>query len=233
MIIALLILLDLILVWLHIKTTQSSSILFNLDYEQNVPTIYQATKLILIGFLFFLHYLAIILINPNGNKLKPIFIIIAGIMFFWLGIDEVGQIHESFSMHFSALFPEENEALTTYMQEAEFESSNWLVYYSPMMAIGILAFLATFIYFFKTFPKISILLYTLGFFCFLIVPMLEFISTTPETYKTEHYELYIIIEEYLEMVGATFCFTAIYIVVRKDFSLLKSKIINQNGIISN
>ncbi len=62
--------------------------IFNLDIESNLPTIYQGVKIILVSFLTF----DIFLFTKNKSKYFWLFLSVA---FLFLGMDEIGQIHEN------------------------------------------------------------------------------------------------------------------------------------------
>jgi hypothetical protein len=205
---------DIVVVVLHLWELNNPNTFFNLDYEQNFPTMYQTVKMVIIsGFVFF-HLYVQFHTKSLTNRFQFLAWFMLGMMFLWLGIDEIGQIHESIGGHFKTFFPAENAEIVEYLNENNYKSSSWLIYYSPFLLGGILFFVTSIRYFLRTIPRTAVALYVLGFLFFILVPVMEFISTAPAYYKTSYYNTFVIVEEYSEMLGATLCFIAMALVVR-------------------
>ena len=192
--------------------------LFDLDGENNIPTLYQASKLILIAFFS----LALLLLNQYfklfNNQIRLILIFFF-LVFFFLGIDEAGQIHENIAIYFHEFFPQPTSEYIEESREVGFKSSEWLLFYWPI----ILAFVISFIFLFRTIISKYIIdkhkLLVVGSLFFISVPIIEFLNTSETSFMINNYKEMIVLEESAEMIGASIFF--VYFVTFFDSQLIR------------
>jgi hypothetical protein len=204
---------DFVIVLFHLILGHTH-LFFNLDSEQNLPTIYQGAKLIVISTLIFTH---IYLLAYAKNKFdwKPTLIWLPFYaIFLFLGIDELSQFHESFTKRVVAVGSEPIDYYVSFFDRLGFNSATWLLIYIPMFLLFI-----GYIYLFlrallKNYRKETIFL-GLGAIMFLFVPVLEYINTSGEFLGTAKYESLMILEETSEMIGATFFLYFSWAMLRK------------------
>lgn len=208
--------LDITFVALHILLSEKG--LFNLDFEGKLPTVYQSSKLILVANMSIL----IIILNRLGYVCKKeIFWIFWFLVFFVLGVDELGQIHENISLYIKEILGSGVVEYESSVVEMGYESTPWLLYYS-LIFIGTTAFLG---FFLKDFLKEKFFWsLVLGWVLFLAVPVVEYFNTMPGVMFAEGYDQLVILEEFLEMAGASFlfAFTYSYLKGRMEKSLEKN-----------
>jgi hypothetical protein len=211
---------DLMIVGLHLLFGHLHYF-FNLDLEQNLPAIYQGGKLIFISTLIFTHiYLSIQNKDKQIVKSSLIWIPFFMILFF-LGIDELSRLHESFTDH---LVLSDSEFIRNYLSIFEgFDSSSavWLLIYIPLFVLFIL-FISIFLKFLlKNYRKEMIFL-VIGVLLFLCVLALEYTNTSSAFWETKAYEDLMILEETAEMIGATFILYFTWIVLKKTSKSINS-----------
>ena len=83
---------DILLTLIYISTRGTIK-LFNLDTENNIPTVYQTVKLLALSF--FLYIFAKENIKEKTSKIVKLALYSFPIAFFFLALDEIGQIHEN------------------------------------------------------------------------------------------------------------------------------------------
>lgn len=172
--------------------------LFNLDLESNLPTIYQGFKLLMIGsssvmILVFLYIL-------GKDMAKNWFWIFWSALFFFLGLDEIGEIHENVSTYMKEILGKEIVEYEEAIVEMGYSSTPWLLYY----------------FFFFIIASVLVAMYLgqkdvknkryliVGWVLFISVLLVELINTQQEIMFNHGYLLLMSIEEMLEMVGASF-----------------------------
>lgn len=209
----LLLLVDLILILVHLNYYQYS--LFNLDIEANIPTIYQGAKIFAGAFLAFL---AVYIIGHQKKQksqrtLLPRRIIgLLGAGLFFLGLDEVGTIHENIFTYLAELFPEQLYGLQDSLLEAGYLSTNWLLFYIPLfLAAGVFGIYAA-IKLVKTYPH-YIWLLIIGFLLIFCIPVIEYLNTAPDVRSSELYYLWTALEEGIEMIALSLLVQFCYVVV--------------------
>lgn len=202
-----LIIIDIIIVLLHFASDRHE--LFNLDFENNIPTYYQSMQLFLIAFLSLVFiYFSSIFTKTKETVLK-VFWFCFSIVPLYLSIDEMIQLHEKASTYAKIIFG--GASVDNYENQFEkigFESADWLLYFWPILIIGVIVFLFMFKKLHTTFKKDAYLL-LLGVVMFCIPFIMEYINTSPDL-NMNYYEALITIEESAEMIGAsTFLWFAI------------------------
>lgn len=179
---------DIAFLILHIIPTGSE---FNLDAEYNWPTLYQTLKLVSVGLI----NLAIFFKVRRVHAFPALFL---GSVFLFLGADEWFQIHESIGVTF-------REWLANSLQ-LEFNFAEWILIYLPLMFIALAIF-----YFawrrlkvdIRQFRIPSSRLFIAAVICFAFVPLAELIGTWNWNFDAPYYSLIVMVEEGLEMVGAS------------------------------
>ncbi|HEX9805096.1 MAG TPA: hypothetical protein VGA67_05430 [Candidatus Dojkabacteria bacterium] len=212
-----LLVLDLLMVLLHIVFSENLD-LFHLDREQNIPTIYQSTKLLLAAIILGIH----MFVFKFGKVTKGLSLVFWGILFlmiFSLGLDEVGQIHESIDHHLSQILPDQTEEYKEIYEDIGYKSAPWLLYYIPvfLFAGGIFFYLIR--EYLRT-KNSTTLFIIIGLSFFLLVPLVEYINTNSSLTNPTSYENLIIVEELFEMVGASILLTTLVLAARNDYEKL-------------
>jgi hypothetical protein len=221
---------DIAIVALHLMFG-SQNFFLNLDHEQNLPTIYQGTKLIIVSMLAFTTLYLNFGIRKDaknagsGKKsgLNDLFIWgIFCLTFLFLAIDELSQFHETFTQRItSGEFTIVNDYLN-FFKSLNFTSSTWLVIYIPLF----IPFLAYVLVFMKTLWKENrraLVFLVIGAIILFSVPVLEFIGTGTESLRANRYSSLMILEETLEMVGVSFfLYFASLILLKESETLFKA-----------
>jgi hypothetical protein len=193
------ILIDLILLVLNIAFNDIP--FFNLDNEGNLPTYYQSAKLLLIS-IGTLSY--IILINRHKLKLNiqlKLFWIALFLFGIYLSIDEAFQIHEDISLVLKTIdttLPSEYENLFTLNG---YNSANWLIFYIPVLIIGLLLFLTILKSLFTKFGR-KVYLLIAAAILYITVFVVEYLGMNSEI-LADHFNTLIAIEELCEMIGTS------------------------------
>ena len=200
--------LDILILLLHLIFPEKS--FFNLDMESNLPTIYQGSKLILIAcvslVLLFLEYIKV------EDMRKNWFWIFWSVMFFFLGVDEIGQIHENVSQYMKEIFKNEATSYEAALLDVGYSSTTWLPYYIfPFILATIIVAIALKKLYRENNKTVWFLI--IGWSIFLAVPVIEYLNTMSGIMFQEGYQALVFIEESLEMFGASFLlsFTLIYL----------------------
>lgn len=187
--------LDICILLLHLGIG-SSHTLFHLDYEWNLPTFYQALKLMSFAAAFF-----IVILKTKLSRKKRVFLMtLAGILFA-LGFDELFQVHENiyrFFEFFPWLHP---KRVVSVSSELGYRSSLWILYYLPFIGV----FCAWFVYWVYAWrvslknyiPAITVILGSL-----VVVLTAEIFSSTG-LYSSGTYLMFITLEEVAEMIFAS------------------------------
>jgi hypothetical protein len=127
--------LDLLVVLLHVLFSHSSSF-FHLDREYNLPTAYQSLKLLMAGHLA----LGVIWLKHNFNALKRndlLFFAPLAAMFIFVGLDELGQLHENVDFFVREVSPQSADAMLGIAESIGYISSTWMLYYLPIFAMSV------------------------------------------------------------------------------------------------
>lgn len=215
--------LDILIIVLHLIFPGRS--LFNLDFESNLPTIYQGSKLVLISLLAIV--ILVLKYLRDSNVRKEWFWFFWVVMMFSLGIDEVAQIHENISIYMKELFGAAETYETTLIGMGYF-STPWLKYYIALFVIATTLVILAFKNLLKKYPK-SMWLLIIGWIFFLGVPVVEYVNTLPHIMFQEGYGALVLLEEALEMFGATFLLAFTFEVLIGKIIVLKNSL---RGILS-
>lgn len=197
-IIFILILLDLLMILLHFIFGLNYS-LFNVDVESNIPTIYQGFKLLSFGYLF----IFIVYLIQEKTKAKIIFWLSSAFMFIYLGLDEIGQIHENIPTYIAEISPKLDQRVMEFLKSINYNGSTWVFYYIPVIiTIALPIFIFNTYYLFKNFRK-ALIPYVFGIIFLFYVPIIE-INNSNGLLTLDLYNISIIYEEFLEMIGISF-----------------------------
>ncbi|MGI6373814.1 MAG: hypothetical protein ACOX0C_00480 [Patescibacteria group bacterium] len=196
-----LLIIDLLLVGLHLLWGDQIYI-FNLDYELTIPAYYSGLKLVTIGGLMFLIFK---LASKRRDKILYFFL---SAFFTILAFDEISELHENLGEYFLSLFSNFN-----IFAQASFM---WVIYLSPII-IGVIALLSYYIYSLRKNRAFSFAL--VGLIAFILVIVLEFIGGKIIHLYPQLYYWEIVLEELLEMFGASFFLLATLNVFKEKFGL--------------
>ena len=200
-------LLDTAFVLLHLMTSHRTG-LFHLDYEQNIPTIYQSAKLLAAGSLAILYIWLKKKMVGKIRRAELWFFAPLGAILIFIGLDELGQLHENIYTYVLEIAPRfaihSNEAV----RHLGYSSTDWIIYYLPLIILSVFYFIYAISYTAKNY-KDRVWLIIFMVISFLMVLLLEYLGTRQE-HPAHVYERYFVFEEYLEMIGATFGFTFIW-----------------------
>lgn len=191
---------------------------FNLDLESNLPTIYQGLKLILVGSASLMTLIFLYLLGKD--LLKNWFWIFWSGLFLFLGLDEIGQIHENISVYVKEIFGMGVESYEEVAFEMGYSSTPWLLYYLLFF------FFATFLislYLFKEKPKKKGYL-IVGWLFFVSVLVVEYINTKEGIMFNDGYAVLMSIEEMLEMIGASFLLYFSFLKLFELISVVKKRL---------
>ncbi len=176
--------------------------LFHLDRERNIPSYYSGLKLISIAALAF----CIFLLSPRKERLLwSVFTFI----FIALSFDEISELHENVTYYALKVL---SLPLSGFFRSP---THNWLFLFSPFI-IGILAFFFYSIRKVRDLSKATSRLLIVAFSLFAFALSLEFFGGIIRI--PFYFRVLAAIEEYAEMVGATFAFVAILSVVHTRFT---------------
>jgi len=192
---------------------------FHLDYESNLPTVYQGSKLIFCATVSLLILCLIYL--KKGTLKREWFWALLSAMTFFLGIDEMGQLHENVPTYMKEIIGKGAIQYESSIVELGYTSTTWLPYYiGPFI---LLTFVVA--YFIVRFTKEKILniwMLGVGWGFFLLTIGVEYVNTMPHIMFQEGYNTYVIIEESFEMFGATFILAfALAVLIEKIASFRK------------
>lgn len=168
---------------------------FDLDREGNLASLVAGVKLWGIGTIVLL--VAIIFFRLKKSRLLIGVWVVASLGFFWIGLDDMMGIHERIGFVLNNVF-----------ERGGFygESFNWLLYYSPFIAAGIIVIGMLFLYIWKEsrlpaiFAGIGLIvwIFSLGFE---LIGRWILTSSEPAVFL---YHSTLVAEEAFEMVGADF-----------------------------
>jgi hypothetical protein len=157
--------------------------LWNLDVERNIPTIYQAVKMAVVGLLLLF----------RRSKMW-----VLGLAILYVGIDEGLEIHEHSETYLHQIWPWMAVAMTDWLVSIGYHSSYWMVIYSPIVLVFGLYLLLVFPS--RDWSVWKILLPSIV--CFGLVVVVEYLTSQGQMSPTE-YHLWVGFEELFEKVGAT------------------------------
>lgn len=186
---------DIILLIVHIFLGRQINY-FHLDFENNLPTIYQSSKLAIFGIVFF----GVSLGGKIKKELKS-FMFPLSIFIIFLGLDEYFQIHENIYRIFE-FFPFLHPSkIVDASMRLGYRSSLWILYYLP----GIILFFfwsGYWLRYFQSKMKNNFYPIMISSICLFTVLLSEVLSSTG-TYSEIVYFALVTLEEFAEMIFAT------------------------------
>jgi hypothetical protein len=213
--------LDALIVLLHLAFGRTTG-LFNLDWEHNVPTLYQSFKLLFAGNVA----LMIIWIERNALKIKDKarswFLAILATLFVFIGLDELGQLHENTEYYVEEISPEFASFVFNLAESVGYQSSIWLLYFFPLIIASIPFIFYLFHYSLKVYKNRTYLLFSMTSLFFLVL-YLEYISTSG-LYWDSRYQVLMIAEETAEMLGGTLGAYYIWLIFKETQNKLQAKL---------
>ncbi len=200
--------LDMILILLHYLWGGRLGF-FNLDREQNLASVYSGFKLMTLGGLsLVLGWLARLV--TKGRFISALWVL-AGAGFIFIGLDDMMAIHERVGF-----------VLNNWTGLGGFygESFNWLIYFSPLVALALLIYLRLIQSVWEV-SRPNALWMLIGTIIFSLSLVSEIVGARlilAPVVNTKVYFQAIVIEEFLEMIGATCFFIGLAREVARIFS---------------
>jgi hypothetical protein len=130
-----------------------------------------------------------------------------GLGFLFLGIDELGQLHENIHEFLHPIAPQIIDFLTAPFAYIGLYSYGFILYIPLFIAFGI--YMLYFIKYLLSKKDKSLFLLVIGSILFFLVPVVEFINTA-DGVSFEEYQILIAVEESLEIIGGSLFFIFIY-----------------------
>lgn len=190
-----LLLFDFLVIGLHVWLS-SWTTFFHLDYENNFPTVYQSFKLFTGGYLVL--FMTIQFWNVL-TKFQKWLLVPLSALYIFIGLDELGQLHENTDAFVREVSPEFADGLLAFAQSIGYVSSTWMLYYIPFfILIGIYG-LFLMIYILKN-QRHHFITFLIGASIVSLVLIFEFVSNQGQV-DPQLYERYILIEESAEMIA--------------------------------
>lgn len=184
---------------LHLSFGHVSSFV-HLDFEHNLPTLYQSAKLTGAGTIAALVLWQLWLME-RIRKSDLIFYGFFAAGFIFLGLDELGQLHEYIDFFIREVRPEYANAQLDLAESIGYYSSTWMLYYTPILIAAAVYFVYAAKYVWQRLSNQKCAYLTMIFF-FMVTLVFELISNQGQT-DPQLYQIYITIEETAEMLGAT------------------------------
>lgn len=173
------------------------ALFFHLDFEQNLPTIYQSGKLLIFGTVFFF-----LSISRRITKEIKAFLIPLALAIIFLGLDELFQIHENIYRAFEYWDRFHPSRIVEISMNMGYRSSLWLLYYFPFIAL-FLFWSGYWLHYFQAKIKDNFWIIVVSSLALFTVLITEILSSTG-TYDDQSYFWLITIEETAEMLlGST------------------------------
>jgi hypothetical protein len=187
---------DFIIIALHIMFA-SRTVFFDLDQEANLPTYYQAIKLIVIGSSILWFIISRAPARAMKRYLYPI-----SLFLIYLGFDEGFMLHETAEMVLRQQSSLVEFKLTFITSNTSYNSSLWVLVFMPLIIFLIGLFLLNIKKMAKAFKHASTPMFIgAGFFVAVIV--FEVLNSRGLENQT-HYQILMIMEEGSEKIGASF-----------------------------
>ena len=180
--------------------------LFNIDFENNLPTFYQGMKLILLSFLS----LFVFFRSGSSKGFERYFWLFFFLMFLVLGVDEIFQIHENISLWMKELFGQNAQGYENLVYTSGYASTTWLPYYSIAILLATVIIFVYVLRFLKS-GMAGVWYLVVGWLLLLGVIVVEYINTLPQYMFQEGYYELVVLEESLEMIGVSILFFFVYI----------------------
>lgn len=206
--------LDFLFVTLHLLFINTDILFFNLDEENNLPTIYQGLKIVLSSIYIFI-FIRTNQKDFNDKKFFKLFYLIP-LVFLFLALDEVGQLHENLEKNFGSFMFQ----IIIFLQSIGYRSATWLIVYLPFFILFGFLFLYFLHTFRKKFSKNDILSIFFVITFVLAAILLEYIALIDYTGERNYIFMNkALFEEFFEMISFTIFLSIIYNKV-KNFKIL-------------
>lgn len=209
---------DLLLIPIHLTLGRFNTF-FNLDYEANLPTIYQSVKYYLFAHFCLFNIWAFRYLYKKSDRKYDLFWSAIGFVLLALGIDELGQIHESLESILTQNNPELVASINGLISSTGYIGSFWVFYVIPFLLIFIVAAYFILKYALKHYRK-NLKYLASSFGLILLIPVIEFLGTRG---VGSHYYKFVIGEEYTEMLAITLLAIFVYQETRKHLSELNER----------
>lgn len=206
--------LDIFVVLLYVTFPESQ--MLNLDLEYNLPTYYQSQKWFLVALLSFCYLILVFKFKYKVNKLIKAFWVILSIGALFISIDEILQVHEGVLIYATKLIGENSVSeFTNAIRSIGFQSSLWLIFYIPILTLGLIGLLIFFKSLIKQYQK-ELWFFISVFAMFVLVFLMEYLGTTDQIwYDPSKYNNYMIIEELLEMFASSLLLLFVWSCIKK------------------
>ena len=186
------------LVLVHVLLHQAND-WFSLDQEANLPTLYQSLKYYTFGYLAFFNVWLI-----SFYKLLPsvyrFFWGSLGALLIFLGLDELGRIHETLRDFIPQSFPFVAVWVARVAEYLHYTGSDWVIYFVPFI-LGFLIAAVFWVRFAYRHYRGRLPLLLTSFALMLIVPVWEYIGSGG---VGSWYPFFGVSEEYFEMTAISF-----------------------------
>lgn len=187
--------LDVLVVALHLTLGRYNQF-FHLDFEQNLPTVYQSTKLLLFGSGFFLLGFSKRIPWEAKSFIWPL-----SAFLIFLGLDELLQMHENIYRIFE-FFPWLHPSkIVDASMKLGYRSSLWILYYLPFIFIFVF-WRGYWLRYFQSHMRKNAWILVLSSLCLFLVLAAEILSSTGTYSETGYYWL-VTLEETSEMLLAS------------------------------
>lgn len=190
-----LIAIDLVVVLLHLLFGRQNHF-FHLDFEQNLPTLYQSAKLIIFGSTFLVFGL-----NNLSHKVAKGFLLPLSLFLIFLGLDELLQIHENIYQIFSVFEVLHPSKIVEASMKMGYRSSLWILYYLPFIFIFVF-WSGYWLRYFQSKMKRNAWILIVSSLSLFTVVIAEILSSTG-SYSEAAYFWLVTLEETAEMVAAS------------------------------
>jgi hypothetical protein len=190
-------LMDFAMIAIHILWSQKSTF-FHLDFEANLPTVYQGSKILIFSMLIWMT----VYNSSVTNLTRKLGLIMASTLFF-LGIDELASIHENIDKYMADIFPYIHRYVLKLAEMMDYGGALWVIYYAPFIFIVAIVWMIQ-LYIILQSQKVSIftMIFGIGILLIVSVPFVEMINTS-SNFIPVIYDRWVILEEGLEMVGVS------------------------------
>ncbi len=186
---------DALVLILHLLLGRQSQF-FHLDFEQNLPTVYQSFKLIIFGVIFFTAGLKKSIKQDSKRFILPLSLVLV-----FLGLDELLQIHENIYRIFELFDLFHPSKIVEASIKMGYRSSLWILYYLPFIFIFVF-WSGYWLRYFQSKMKNYTWMLILSSLCLFIILLTEIFSSTGSFPETTYFWL-VTVEETAEMLLAS------------------------------
>ncbi len=181
--------------------------LFHLEGERTFPAFWSGWQLLAVGYL---GVAMLMLLWQSERSERPLWMLWSG-LFTYLGFDEISELHENITYYFNKAFK-----LISVFEHPTF---NWLLLLSPFILFALIFFVVFLRYWIKQRRRVGVW-FAAGVVCFVAALSLELFGAM--IYKLPIYRQWgiYIVEEFLEMLGASIFLSTLSCVFRERFNAL-------------